>query len=55
MFKYIYLRPFSTRFGLSSAHHQEKIAVLIRHWYLPLYMGGVWSAGWIENKKHKLL
>ena len=30
------------------AHHQEKIAVSMRHWYLSLCMGGVRSAGWSE-------
>ena len=35
-----------TFFGHPSAHHQEKDTM--RHWYLSLWMGGVWSAGWIE-------
>ena len=34
--------------GHSCAHHQEKIAVLVRHWYLSLCMGGVWFTGWIQ-------
>ena len=41
----------STFFGHPCAHHRDKITVSIsmRHWYLSLCMGGVWSAGWIEN------
>ena len=27
---------------------RRKIAVSMRHWYLSLCMGGVWSAGWIK-------
>ena len=27
----------------------REIVVSLRHWYLSLCMGGVWSAGWIEN------
>ena len=46
--EYICLFLFSTCFGHPRAHHQEKIAVSMRHWYLSLCMGGVWSAGWIE-------
>jgi len=38
---YIYLLIFSTCFGHPCAHHQEKIAVYMRHWYLSLSMGGV--------------
>ena len=38
---------FKTCFGHQSAHHQEKVTVSMRHWYLSLWMGGVWSAGWI--------
>ena len=45
LFKYIYLFFFSTCFWHPSAHHQEKITVFMRHWYLSLWMGGVWSAG----------
>jgi len=45
---YIYLFLLSTCFGHPRAHHQEKIAVSIRNWYLPLCMGGDWSAGWIS-------
>jgi len=44
---YIYLFLFSTCFGHPWAHHQEKITVYMRRWYLSLCMGGVWSAGWI--------
>ena len=44
-FKYIYLCLSSTCFGHPSAHHQEKITVSMRHCYLSLWMGGVWSAG----------
>jgi len=39
----------STCFGHPCAHHQEKIAVSMRHWYLSLCMGGVRSAGLIFN------
>ena len=35
-------------FRHTSAHHQEKITVSMRHWYLSLLMGGVWSAGWVQ-------
>jgi hypothetical protein len=48
LLKYIYLFLFCTCFGHPSAHHQEKITVSIRHWYLSLCMGGDWSAGWIN-------
>jgi len=40
----IYLFHFSSCFGHSHDHHQEKITVSMRHWYLSLCMGGVWSA-----------
>ena len=30
---------------------RRKIAVSVRHWYLLLCMGGVWSAGWIESNQ----
>ena len=36
-------------FRASMAHHQEKIAVSMRHWYLSRCTSGVWSAGWIFN------
>ena len=39
---------FSTCFGRPCAHHQEKFAVSMQHWYLSLCVVGVWSAGWIE-------
>ena len=42
--KYIYLFLFSTCFGHPCAHHQEKITVSMRLWYLSLCMGGVLSA-----------
>ena len=42
LFKYIYLRLFSTCFGHSSAHHQEKITASMRHWYLSLLMHDIW-------------
>ena len=45
---FIYLFLFFTCFGHPRAHHQEKTAVSMWHWYLSLCMGGVWSAGWIE-------
>jgi len=45
----IYLFLFSTFFGHSRAHNQEKITVSMQNWYSSLIMGGVWSAGWIEN------
>ena len=45
LFKYLFL--FSTCFGHPSAHHQEKITVFMRQWYLSLCMDGVWSAGCI--------
>ena len=35
---YIYLFLFSTCFGHPSAHHQEKITISMRHWYLSLCM-----------------
>ena len=35
-------------FRAFSAHHQEKNALSMRHWYLSLCMGGAWSAGWIS-------
>ena len=46
LFKYIYLFLFSTCFGHPRAHHQEKIIVTMRHWYLSLSMGddGHWDA-----------
>ena len=44
----ICLYLFSKCFGHPCAHHQEKMAVSMRHWYLLLCMGGVWSAGWIS-------
>jgi len=47
--KYIYLFLFSTCFGHPSAHYEEQITVSMRHWYLSLCMGGVWSSGWIET------
>ena len=40
----MYLFQFSTCFGHSCAQHQEKIAVSMRHWYLSLFVDGVWSA-----------
>jgi len=49
LFKYMYLCLFCTCVGHPSAHHQEKITVSMRYWYLSLWMGGVWSAGWIET------
>ena len=45
---FIYLFLFSTCFGHPSAHHQEKITVSMRYWYLSLWMSGVWSTGWIQ-------
>jgi hypothetical protein len=42
---YLYL-PF-TCFGQPCAHNQEKITLSMRHWHLSLWIGGVWSAGWI--------
>jgi len=48
LFKYIYSFLFSTCFGHPSAHHQRKITVSTRHWYLSLCMGGVCCAGWIS-------
>jgi len=47
--QYIYLFLFSTCFGNPCTHHQEKITVSMRHWYLSLCMDGVWSAGWIVS------
>ena len=44
MFKYIHLCLFSARFGHPRAHHQEKVTVSMRHWYLSLCMSGVWCA-----------
>ena len=44
LFRYIYLCLFSTCFGHSSAHPQEKITISLRHWYLSLCMFGVLSA-----------
>ena len=41
---FIYLFLFSTCFGHPRAHHQEKNAVSMRHWYLTLCMRGDWSA-----------
>ena len=35
---FIYLFLFSTCFGHPSAHHQEKITVSMRHWYLSLWV-----------------
>jgi len=48
LFIYIYLYLFFTCFGHPSAHRQEKSTVSMRHCYSSLWMGGVWSAGWIE-------
>ena len=45
----IYLFHFFTCFGHPRAHHQEKMTVSMRQWYLSLSMGGVRSAGWIEK------
>ena len=45
---YIYLFLFCTCIGHPRAHHQEKIAVTMRPWYLSLCMGGVCAAGWVE-------
>ena len=44
----IYLFHFFTCFGHPRAHHQEKMTVSMRQWYLSLCMGGVWFADWIE-------
>jgi len=41
---YIYLFLFSTCFGHPCAHHQERITVSMRHWYLSHCMSGIWSA-----------
>jgi len=32
--QYVYLFLFSACFGHPCAHHQEKITVIVRHWYL---------------------
>jgi hypothetical protein len=44
IFIYLFLLP--TSFGHPCAHHQEKITVSMRHWYLSLCMYGVCFAGW---------
>jgi len=43
---YIYLLLFSTSFGHPCAHHQVKISVSMRHWYLSLCLFDIWSARW---------
>ena len=49
LFKYIYLCLFCTCFGHPSAHRPEKFTVCMQHWYLSLWMCGVWSASLIET------
>ena len=48
---YIHLLLFCTCFGASCAHHQGKIVVSMRYWYLSLCMCGDWSDGWIESNQ----
>jgi len=50
---FIYLFLFFTCFGHPCAHHQEQIAVSMRHWYMSLCMGDDWSTGWIFNPDQK--
>ena len=49
IFFLIYLFLFSTCFGHPCAHHQEKITISMRHWYLSLCVGGVRPAGSIQS------
>ena len=49
----VYLFLFSTCFEQHCAHYQEKIAIFMRHWYLSICMGGVWSAGWSETPTNR--